>query len=339
MPGRNLLILGGTGFLGHHLLPRLAQLGYRATVPSRNRIWARELALIPDVALINADIHDPAVLTQLVAGKDAIINLVGILNEDGQQRFESVHRQLVEKLVAACKHEGVDRVLQLSALRASDGVSEYLRSRGRADQALRQSSLAWTVLESAPMFGAGGGLNARFAGLLGMLPILPLPRPQARMTPVAVEDVAQAVVRCLADKSTRRLTLQLAGPENLALIDIVRAIARAMGKRRWILPMPDALGSLQARLAGLVPGKPFSHDNFLSLKTDSVAATDDLRRLGIAPRDFSSRLSQLVDSPSRAAYFNHLRDELRGFVAHRHRPHVIASETDESTKPGSLSDL
>lgn len=307
MRSNKLLVLGGTGYIGHHLLPRLATAGYRLTVPSRNREHHRELTLIPGVALHNADIHDRDTLERLVIGHDAVINLVGILNESSDQSFRSVHVELVEKLLAACQQAGVRRLLQMSALKAGQGLSNYLKSRGRMEQAVRASDLDWTILQSSVVFGGRGGLVARFDSLLQWLPVLPLPRPDARMAPVDVDDVASAIVRCLEDPSTRQQTLELYGPETLTLIEIVRRIAHATGKRRWIIPMPDALGKLQASVAGLVPGKPFTRDNFLSLRTEAVGDSDGLQRLGIEAQVFTAMLAQLAASDSRARRYDLMR--------------------------------
>ncbi len=309
---RKLLVLGGTGFVGHQLLPRLSQAGYSLTVLTRNKAQHRELALIPRLRLCNGDVNDPEVLAAHMTGQDAVINLVGILNESSDDTFQKVHVELTEKIISACQSTGVDRLLQLSALKAGQGLSEYLKSRGRAEQRIKSSKLDWTILQSSVMFGAGGGLVARFGALLRMTPVLPLPRPGSRMAPVFVDDVADAVVRCLNKSSTRQKTLELYGPQVWTLIDIVRMIARAMGKRRWIIGLPDALGKLQASLAGLMPGKPFTRDNFLSLRTDSVGTRDSLRELGIDPHDLAVMLPQLVGKHSRAHRYDVMRKHLRG---------------------------
>lgn len=311
MRNKNLLILGGSGFLGHHLLPLLSQAGYRLTVLTRNKAQHRELALIPRLRLRNADVHDPEVLAAHLSGQDAVINLIGILNESGEDSFQRVHVELTEKLISACHSAGVRRLLQMSALKSGQGLSEYLKSRGRAEQRIKSGKLDWTILQSSVIFGRGGGLVARFGGLLRITPVLPLPRPRSRMAPVYVEDVAQAIVRCLDDPGTRQKTLELYGPEAWPLIEIVRMIARAMGKRRWIIGMPDSLGKLQATLAGLMPGKPFTRDNFLSLRTDSVGTRDSLRELGIEPHDFAAMLPQLAQRHSRAHHYDVMRERLR----------------------------
>lgn len=311
MHAEKLLILGGSGFLGHHLLPKLSKAGHRVTVLTRNRESHRELALVPNVTLRNANVHDPDTLARFLEGQDGVINLVGILNQSGGDTFESVHVELTEKLIDACRRTGVRRLLQMSALKAGQGASDYLKSRGRAEAAIRNSGLDWTLLESSVIFGRDGGLTKRFGDLLKLMPVLPLPRPHARMAPVYVDDVAEAIVRLLQRESSVGQTLELYGPETLELIDIVRKIARALGKRRWVIGMPDALGRIQASVAGLLPGKPFSRDNFLSLRTDSVGTRDGLGQLGIEPHPFADMLPYMFGDNSRTRGYDLLRQRLR----------------------------
>lgn len=307
---KKLLILGGTGYLGHHLLPQLAQGGCQLTVLTRNQGRARELALIPNLLLRNADVHDPEVLARWLRGHDAVINLIGILNESTYSTFSKTHVELTEKLIAACEQAGVRRLLHMSVLKAGQGLSEYLRTRGHAEQRVKASTLDWTILQPSVIFGTGGDLVSRFAKLLRTSPVLPLPRPHARMAPVHVDDVVRAIMCCLDDNRRIGETLELYGPETLELIEIVRLIARTVGRRRWIIGLPDPLGRIQASLAGLLPGKPFSRDNFLTLRTDSTGSRDGLRELGIEPQHFSTLLPQLLDRGSRASRFDAMRRRL-----------------------------
>ncbi len=311
MHAEKLLILGGSGFLGHHLLPKLSKAGHRMTVLTRNRESHRELALIPNVTLRNADVHDKDTLVKFMQGQDGVINLVGILNEGGGDSFDKVHVALTEKLIDACRQAGVTRLVQMSALKAGQGLSKYLKSRGRAEEAIRNSGLDWTLLQASVIFGRDGGLTKRFGDLLKLMPVLPLPRPHSRMAPVYADDVAEAIVRVLQRESSIGKTLELYGPETLELIEIVRKIAATLHKRRWVIGMPDAIGRIQASVAGLIPGKPFTRDNFLSLRTDSVGSRDGLGTLGIEPHPFVEMLPYLFGDNSRTRGYDQLRERLR----------------------------
>ncbi len=279
----NIVVLGGTGYVGSHMVPRLHADGHRISVLSRNRELNRELGVLPRVRVENADVHDRAALTHKFAGADAVINLVGILNERGSdgRGFQRAHVELTETVIAACKAAGVPRLLQMSALRAGDGASHYLRTRFDAETRVRDSGLAWTIFRPSVIFGRGDGLFFRFASLLRLTPVLPLARAEARFAPVFVGDVAEAFARALAHPHSIGRTYELFGPRVITLREIVQWTAALIGKRRWIIGLPDALGYLQARVGEWLPGKPISRDNFRSLLIDSVGEKDGLGELGI----------------------------------------------------------
>lgn len=296
MKPASLVVLGGTGFVGRHLVARLAALGHRITVPSRNRAAQRALTVIPQVQVETCDVYNIAQLSRYLRGADAVINLVGILNEPGRDGagFERAHVQLTRTLIAACHQTGVRRLLQMSALNAGRGRSHYLRTRGEAEAAVRESKLDWTIFQPSVIFGPGDGLFARFHALLKLTPMLPLARADAKFAPVYVGDVVLAFVRALEDRATIGQTYELYGPQVLTLREIVRYTARHAGLRRWVLPLPDAFGRLQALAMDFVPGKPFSTDNYLSLLCDSVGGIDGLYRLGVAPTTIDAIVPPLL---------------------------------------------
>ena len=281
-PG-HIVILGGTGFVGRHLVPRLHRDGHRITVLSRNRDTHRELSVLPGVRVVNADVHDPVALRARLEGADAAVNLVGILNERGSDGsgFRKAHVELTRSLVESCIATGVPRLLQMSALRAGEGASHYLKTRGEADRIVQASPLAWTIFRPSVIFGPGDGLFFRFASLLRIAPVLPLARAGAMFQPVYVGDVAEAFARALVHPRTAGQVFELGGPRSIALGELVRWTARMTGRRRWIIGLPDPLGALQARVGEWLPGKPISRDNFRSLGTDSIARSDGLGALGI----------------------------------------------------------
>lgn len=308
MPPQRLVILGGTGFVGHHLLPRLAADGHQLCVLSRNRERHRDIAVMAHTRVVSTHVYDRRALAAQLQGADAVINLVGILNQGGGQSFQRAHVELTRTLIAAAGDAGVVRLHQMSSLKAGEGRSGYLRSRGEALQLVRDSGLAWTVYQPSTIFGPGDGLVSRFATLLKQAPLLPLPRPQARMAPVYVGDVVEAIARCVNDPhASLGRCFELYGPDTLALIDIVRMIRDAAGLHRPVIGVPDALGALQARIAGLLPGKPFSYDNFLSLLTDSVGSEDGLAALGIVPHRFAPMLPRLLGGDERQQRLDHYR--------------------------------
>ncbi|MFI4884116.1 MAG: complex I NDUFA9 subunit family protein [Steroidobacterales bacterium] len=285
----NICVLGGTGFVGTEIATRLVRRGHWVRIPTRNPSHGQHLRVLSTVELVTANVHDSRTLGQLLTGMDAVINLVGILNESGRATFQSAHTDLAAKLIAAARAAKVRRLLQMSAAGADreHGPSRYLRSKGEAEALIRAAAahLDFTIFRPSVIFGPRDSLTNRFASLL-RLPgsFLPLARSQARFAPVYVSDVADAFVRVLEDRGSFGETYELCGPDVLTLEEVVRMTAAVAQLPCRILRLPDALGRLQAALLGLVPGKPFSLDNFRSLTIDSLCTHDGLARLGIVPR-------------------------------------------------------
>ncbi|MBB5208895.1 complex I NDUFA9 subunit family protein [Chiayiivirga flava] len=309
MNPQHIVILGGTGFVGQHLVPRLARDGHRITVLSRNRTSLRQLYVLPNVRIETANVFSQGALVERFAGADAVVNLVGILNERGfsGSGFRRAHVELTQTVIDACRVAGVPRLLQMSALNAGRGRSHYLRTRGEAEAAVKASALDWTIFQPSVIFGRGDGLFRRFAFLLGLTPVLPLARAGTKFAPVYVGDVAEAFARALRDPGTVRQTYELYGPAVLTLADIVRYTARHRGLRRLVIPLPDALGRLQATVMDFVPGKPFSTDNYLSLALDSVGGIDGLFRLGIEKTPIDAVVPDLLTQSPRQAQLDRNR--------------------------------
>lgn len=285
----NICVLGGTGFVGTELVTRLVGQGHWVRVPTRNAGHGQHLRVLSTIELVTANVHDPRTLGQLLAGMDAVINLIGISNPSGRATFRSVHAELATKLVTAARLTRVRRLLQMSALGADaeHGPSRYLRSKGEAEAHIRAAvpRLDFTIFRPSVIFGPRDSLTNRFAALLRLAGgFLPLVRSQARFAPVHVGNVAEALVRTLDDRGSFGETYELCGPEVMTLEQIVRMTAAVAQLPCHILRQPDALGRLQAALLGLLPGKPLSLDNFRSLSVDSLCTRNGLERLGIRPR-------------------------------------------------------
>ncbi|MBB6189371.1 complex I NDUFA9 subunit family protein [Rhodanobacter sp. MP7CTX1] len=295
MAAQHLVILGGTGFVGSHLVPRLAADGHRIVLLSRNREQHRELGVLPKVTVRSADVYNDDVLRREFDGADAVINLIGILNTQGSHTFQRAHVDLTRRVIAACHASGVNRLHQMSSLKAGQGLSNYLKTRGEAETLVKASGLDWTIYQPSVIFGEGDGLVSRFAALLRRMPALPLARAKSRMAPTFVGDVAEAIARCVdSHKLGLRSSYELYGPETFTLGEIVHQIRDTAGLRTPIIPLHDSLGRLQSQVAGLLPGKPFSFDNFQSLRTDSVGKTDGYAALGIVPQPFTPWLPRLL---------------------------------------------
>ena len=286
-----IVLLGATGFVGHHLLPELASAGHQCLVLCRYMPGCRDLALVPRVELRQADVYDSGVLKEQLEGADAVINMVGILNESGRsgKGFRRVHVELTEKLIEACRETGVHRLLQLSALNAGKGDSHYLASKGQAEDLIRQATdLDSTIVQPSVIFGEGDSFFNRFASLLNLMPVMPLACPQARLQPVWVGDVVKAMTIALEDSATAGRTLIMVGPREYSLKELVEWTARTAGLKRLIVGLPDAASRLQGRLMDFVPGKPFSSDNYRSLQIDNTSTENSLWSFGIRPHSLES---------------------------------------------------
>ena len=283
-PPGTVLVLGGSGFVGRHLISRLVRDGNRVVVPTRRRENARHLILLPTVDVVDADVHDPATLKRLMAGATAVVNLVGILNESSRDTFARAHVELANKVVAACRAVGVRRLVQMSALNADPaGPSAYLRSKGEAEAAIGASGLDWTIFQPSVIFGPEDRFLNLFAKLERFLPVMAIAAAQARFQPVFVGDVAHCFAHALADNATIRQRYQLCGPDVYTLRELVAFVGRLSEHERPIIALPPALGRLQARLLELVPGTPMSRDNLASMQVDSVCGCAFPAVFAVAP--------------------------------------------------------
>ncbi len=286
------LVLGGSGFVGRHVVERLQRQGVQVTIPTRRLTAARHQWSQPNVHVTVADVMEPDTLARLVAGHDAVVNLVAILH-GRKAEFERVHVELPQRIAAACAQAGGRRLVHVSALgAAADGPSMYQRSKARGEAVLGQAaqvgSLRLTVLRPSVIFGPQDQFLNLFARLQKMFPVMPLAGADARFQPVWVRDVAAAVVACLQDDATIGQTYECCGPEVWTLRELVKASAQwagvAGGRGRPVIGLPRALGRLQALALELLPGQPLmSRDNLDSMQVDNVASgqVPGLEALGI----------------------------------------------------------
>lgn len=287
MRTRSVCILGGTGFVGRHLINRLAEHKIQMRVLTRHRERHRQLLVFPTLQLIEADPHDEQCLLTHFEGCDAVINLVGVLNAS-RAGFERSHVELPEKIISACRQRGVRRLQQMSALGAAeDARSLYQRTKAAGERRVLEANgeqLLTTCYRPSVIFGRGDSFFNRFAELLRLAPgFFPLPTPNTRFAPVHVGDVVEAFVRTLEDKASAGRALELCGPNSYSLRELVAYTAEVTGQRRRIIGLGNSASALQARILGMLPGQPYSYDNYLSSCTDNLCADNALPKLNIHP--------------------------------------------------------
>ncbi len=310
----NVLVLGGTGFVGRSVCERLVERsgggGGRITVPTRRIARGHRVRFLPTLELVQADVNDPATLAALVAGHDAVINLVAILHGSAKA-FERAHVELPRSLAAACTRSGVRRLVHVSAIGvAEQAPSAYLRSKAAGEAALAAAGLDLTLLRPSVIFGAEDRFLNVFAQLQALAPVLPLAGSGAQFQPVWVEDVATAVVHCLDRTETIGQTFELAGPQQHSLSELVRLAGRWSGHERAQLPLPMAVGRLQALAFELLPGEPLmSRDNLLSMQVPNVAggSLPGLAALGISATALEAVAPAYLGDAGGRARLNRLR--------------------------------
>ena len=279
MKNLTICVLGGTGFVGSHLCAELVERGHRVKVLTRRREKHRNLLVLPSLQLIQADIHSEPQLKQHFQDCDAVVNLVGILNEKGRDGsgFHIAHVELARKVITMCSSCKVDRLLHMSALNASpDAKSFYLRTKGEAENYVHTfaaNKIAVTSFRPSVIFGPEDSFINRFASVLKLSPgFLPLACADTKFAPVFVDDVIQVMANSLTDPSSFNQRINLCGPKQYSLKQLVQYVSKSSNHRRFVFGLPNWASKMQANILEFVPGKPFSVDNYHSLQKDSICS-------------------------------------------------------------------
>lgn len=285
--GKLVVVCGGSGFLGRHVAQQLLGRGARLRIASRHveRAFAiKPLGNLGQVQLVRADLTKPDSLARAVAGADAVINLAGTFAGD----LDAVMGSGAGRLAAAAHAAGAKAFVHVSAIGAdSDGATGYARAKAAGEAAVRAAFPAATILRPSILFGADDIFINRFAGLISLLPALPVFAPAAKLQPLFVDDCAKAVAAALADPAVHGgKTFELAGPEVVTMLELNQRIAAAAGRSTMLLPLPDALSGLIATATGWLPGAPITSDQWKMLKAGNVASGSlpGIAALGVAPR-------------------------------------------------------
>lgn len=274
-----ILVTGGTGFVGTHLVNTLLRRGHEVAVLARHPDRARNRYNRP-VERVRGDVLHPPSLASALQGRDAVIHLVGIIHEKGAQTFDRMHREAVGNVVTAMQPTDVRRLLHMSAMGASeDAPSEYSRTKAAGERAVRASGLDWTIIRPSIVFGPGDGFVSLLAPIVDKNPLfIPvIGRGETRFQPVSVYDVARVFADALEKPETIGKTFEVGGPDVLTLNEIYREIATVLGKRRKpLVHLPLWWGRLLARIfeslaqRGWISHPPLTRDQLKSLSRDNV---------------------------------------------------------------------
>ena len=307
----SVLVLGGSGFLGRHVVHQLVERGVQVRVPTRNRERAKELILLPTVDVVKADVQDAATLDRLVADADAVVNLIGILHGD----FQAVHVELPRQIIEACHRHGVRRLVHVSALQADPGApSIYLRSKGEAEKlvlAAQSDEFQTTILRPSVLFGREDHFLNLFARLARLLPLVVLASPGARFQPIHVDDVARAIVATLREAHTFGQRYDLCGPRVYTLRQLVEYVVHAAGLRRPVIGLGASASMLQAAVLEHLPGKLMTRDNVRSMSVDNVCRCDFPAVFGFAPTPLEAVAPLYITGATPRARYNWFRFRAR----------------------------
>ncbi|GAA0672039.1 complex I NDUFA9 subunit family protein [Natronoarchaeum mannanilyticum] len=285
----NVLVVGGTGFIGQNLCVELHDRGHDVTALSRDPGDAE----LPDgVDSVAGDVTAYDSIEGAFEGQDTVVNLVALsplFKPRGGAGHEKVHLGGTENVVDAAEEHGVDRVVQMSALGADpDGSTAYLRTKGQAEQVVRDAPLDWVIVRPSVVFGEGG----EFVGFTKMLTtpyVTGLPGGgKTRFQPIWVGDLAPMLADCAIDEDRAGEVYEIGGPEVLTLADVTRLAYRAEGKSVRVLPVPMALAKIGLTAAGPLPFVPMGPDQARSLRIDNTVVENDVTAFDVDPDDLTT---------------------------------------------------
>ena len=304
-------VFGGSGFIGRYVVQHLARAGWQVRVAVRRPDEALFLKTAGDVGQVTplaANIRDDRSVAAAIAGADAVVNLVGILYQSGQQRFDAVQAAGAGRVAAAAKAAGVKQVVQISAIGAdAQSASGYARSKAAGEQAVKAAFAQATILRPSIVFGPEDDFFNRFARLALLSPVLPLiGGGHTKFQPVYVADIAAAVAKVLDDSTASGKTYELGGPRLYTFHELMHLLLKEIGRRRVLVPLPFALAKLQAVFLQLLPVPPLTVDQVRLLQQDNVVSANarGFKDLGLVPAALEAILPTYLDQYRPLGYYS-----------------------------------
>lgn len=287
LDGKLVVLLGGSGFIGRHVAQELLARGARLRIASRHpeRAFAlKPLGNLGQVQFVRCDVTREEQLSAVLAGADGVVNLVGAFAGDlGQLQGKGAGR-----IAAVARQAGASALVHVSAIGAdADSPVDYARTKAEGEEAIRAAFPAATVLRPSLVFGPDDQFINRFAGLVAMLPALPVFAPDTQLQPVFVDDLAEAIGNALANPARLGGKIyEVGGPETITMLDLHHRLARGQARERSFIALPDCVAAAFATLTGWLPGAPITRDQWLLLRAGNVAsgALPGLKALGVTPR-------------------------------------------------------
>ncbi|MCA3323259.1 MAG: complex I NDUFA9 subunit family protein [Roseomonas sp.] len=283
-------VFGGGGFIGRHIVQRLAAAGHSIRIAGRDTERAARLCTMGGVGQITpvaASVTDEASSARAVAGADIVINLVGILFESRAGDFQRIQAEGAGRVARLAAAAGAKQFLHLSAIGADAGSpSLYAQTKAAGEAAVLAAFPGAIILRPSVVFGAEDQFFNRFAGLAALLPFMPVVAGETRFQPVYVGDVADAAMAALADPAAAGKVFELGGPRVMSMRQVLRYILDVTGRQRPMIALPEGFVRLQARLGELLPTPPLTRDQLILLGKDNVVSPNALgfQALGIEPK-------------------------------------------------------
>lgn len=290
MTNELIVVFGGSGFLGRHVVKQLARKGFRVRVPMRRPHLGQDLRVLGDVGqihLMQANVRYPDSLAAALEGADGVVNLVGILHEQGRQTFRAMHVDAAIAVADAARAAGVSRFVQVSSIIAHPGQkSKYARTKSEGDREVRARIPSAVVLKPSVVFGPEDNFFNRFADMAKFSPVLPLiGGGKSKFQPLHVQDFAEAVSAALTRPDAAGRTYELGGPKVYSFRELLDFIQATIARKRLYAPLPYFLAGLIGGAASLatkvVPvAPPLTADQVECLKTDSTVGASGERGVG-----------------------------------------------------------
>jgi NADH dehydrogenase len=284
------VVFGGGGFIGRHLVRRLGKAGMVVRVPSRHPTRLSYLRTAGVVGQIVPELVGPLDNEELAAtirGADIVINLIGILTESGNSKFDGIHAKLAGRIATAAAAAGVKQLVHVSAIGADEhGAAAYARTKAAGEAAVRAAFPKATIVRPSIVFGPEDKFFNRFAGMALMSPVLPLiGGGLTRFQPVYVGDVADGIMAVLKTPGAAGKTYEFGGPKTYSFRELMELMLAEIGISRLLAPLPWGLASFQAKFMQHLPGAPLTPDQVELLKHDNVLSgtAPSLTDLGIQP--------------------------------------------------------
>jgi len=294
-----ILVTGGTGFVGTHLIRRMRKEGLSVRAVVRNPDKAQALKDL-GVEVVKGDVSDKASLEKATVGCDRVVHLVGIIQEAPGATFQGVHVEGTRNVIDAAKKAGVRHFFYQSALGARPGASSaYHRTKWEAEELVRASRIPYMILRPSLIYGPGDQFTIRLSEMIRLSPVLPvIGTGKSKVQPIFIEDVVSCIVKAVTIDTLISERYEIGGPDQLTYEEVTTAIADAMGVKRPALHVPLFFVKSVARiLETVLPKPPVTTDQLIMLQEDNICSMRDIREaFGIEPIAFREGLRKFISA-------------------------------------------